>query len=116
MKEKVISACVEAGKKSEKGLIYILTSEKFIQGAVTSLLLGIITASTEGLGIFVSRMIQGTFGVFIPAKWTMVPLLVTLLAFFLWADNNTEEWRDFVRETTGEEPAEDEAESYDGSE
>lgn len=91
------------------GIVYLITNEKFIQGSITSLLLGVITASTEGMGVITSEFMLNNFGLDIPSKWAMVPILFIPLSLMFWADNNTEEWRELVSETTGEEEAVEES-------
>jgi len=99
MKKKVKESCKRAGKRSKSGFVWLITREKFIQGGITSLLFGIISALTEGFGIIIARQIPLP----IPAKWVMVPILILLLAVFIYADNNIEQWRELIQEKTGEE-------------
>lgn len=89
--------------KCKKGLLWIVTREKFVQAGITSMMFGIISAATEGLGI----VIVSTFTLSIPAKWTMVPFLFVLLLVFLWADNNLEEYRDTVEQITRQDVNDD---------
>jgi len=94
-------------KTVKRTFVYTITSETFIQGLVTGAIVGVITAFIEGFGKYGSMGIYSLTGLFVPTKIVMGFMMMGLAFFALWIESNTEEWREMVEKTTGEEPSDD---------
>lgn len=94
-------------RKTKRGIVWFVTWGKFIQALLTGSVIGAITSFGEGLSIYIRILVNEATGLYVPAKLYLAVLLVGLFFWALWADNNTEEWRDMVEDVTGEEAADD---------
>lgn len=107
----------EAGKRGykrgRKGIIYVLTSDKIIQAVLTGAVTGVVFSVNEGASTYVQLWIQQATGFFVATK--LIAAIGATLVFMAayWADQNTEEWREYVEDVTGEETADDTASEED---
>lgn len=89
-------------KRSKKGVVYFVTSDKVIQAIMTASAFAVVAASVETVSLAISAMTG------------VHPIVITLIGMVgvfyisLWIDNNTERWREMVETATGEEAADDE--------
>lgn len=101
------NSAVRGADRGKRGLIYILTSEKFIRSLLYGSALPIVSKGVETFGVALNA--------FTPLNAPLPPLVwVTMLGVFVfayWADEHTAEWREMVEETTGEEAAADDADA-----
>lgn len=115
------NGAIEAGKsyarsgykRGKQGIVYVITSDKVIQAVLTGSVVGVVLSLNEGLSAYVQRWLVAALDVFIPVK--LVAAVGSAMVFVLayWADQNTEEWREWVREKTGEDTSEDTASAED---
>jgi|APHM01.1.fsa_nt_gi hypothetical protein len=106
-------ACMSGYKRGRRGFIYVVTSDKIIQSVLTGSLTSALLSINEGVAVFVRGWITALIGGFVPVKIVASVGAALIFVAAYWADSNTEAWREWVRQTTGEEPAEDTAADED---
>lgn len=107
----------EAGKKGyrrgRKGFVVFITSDKILQAVLTGAVTAFVFSLNEGTAAYFQRLLRPIVPIFVPVKYYAAfgACLIVVVAY--WADRNTEEWRSYVREKTGEETAKDTASEED---
>lgn len=94
-------------RRGRKGMVIFITSDKVIQSVLTGAVTAVVFSLNEGVATYVQRVIGPVLPVFVPVKIIAAvgAMIVFVLAYY--ADRHTDEWREYVREATGEEPAQD---------
>lgn len=94
----------ERARKARRGIVYIATSDDILKAIMYSALTGFFFSTNEGIATYISRWFAGNF-FFIPTK--LIAAIGSALLFVLAykAKMNTDEWREFVRDATGEDEA-----------
>ena len=107
--------CVSGAKRGRKGLVVFVTSDKIIQAVLTGSVTSVVFSFNEAIAAYVQRVLARVVPVFVPVKLyaAIGAALIVLVAY--WADIHTEEWREYVRDKTGEETADDTASDEDVS-
>lgn len=88
-------------------VVYVATSEKFIQSVLSGSAFAIIAKTVVLLAIITNWIIYYVFHQTLPRDMISLPVVVLVFGAAFWADNHTEWFRAWVAEETGEEPAED---------
>lgn len=94
----------ERARKARRGIVYIATSDDVLQAMMYSALTAFFFSVNEGIAVYISRWLAAHI-VFVPAK--LIAAFGTLVLFVIayTAKMNTDEWREFVRDATGEDEA-----------
>jgi hypothetical protein len=105
--------CRAGYERGRKGIVYVITSDKIIQSVLTGAVTSVIFSFNEGVATYLQRAFVGITGVFVPVKFLagLGAMGVFIVAYY--ADQHTEEWREYVRDTTGEDVSEDTASEQD---
>jgi len=108
-----VEKCRSGYERGRKGIVYVITSDKIIQSVLTGSVVSVIFSFNEGIAAYAQRAFVASTGVFIPVKFLagIGAMLVFILAYY--ADQHTDEWREYVREATGEDVSEDTASEQD---
>ena len=94
-------------KKAKRSFVYFITSDKFLQALVTGAVFAVINKTTLNVAIGLNAVL-GFFGFpTVPVPSVGVVLMAGVVAFAFWADNHTEDWREWVEDVTGEDSADD---------
>lgn len=109
----VKSSAKRGYERGRRGVVYVITSDKIIQAVLTGAVTGFVFSVNEGFAAYIQRWVVDASGVFVPTK--LIAALGAVLVFVgaYYADQHTEEWREYVRDVTGEETAEDTASAED---
>jgi len=102
-----------AGKRARAGIVIFVTSDKIIQAVLTSAATAVVLSFNEGIAAYIQRLLAGYVPVYVPVKLYAAGGAALIFMAAFWADRHTEEWRAWVRDTTGEETAEDTASEED---
>lgn len=113
MKQRVKDGSKAAYKRGRKGAVYFITSDKIIQAGLTSSSIGVFLSWNEAVAAWIQRLLAPYLPFYVPVKFYAGIGALLLASAFFWADRHTDEWREYVRETTGEETAEDTATDED---
>lgn len=108
-----VSAGKRAGKRSKKGVVYFVTSDKVIQSMMTGSVVGAVSKMVEGWGAIAAWATRLATGVAPPPQFYTSVLLLGLFYAAWLANENTEEWREWVADATGEETADDDGSTGD---
>jgi len=111
--KRVGSACKSGYKRGRKGIVIFITSDKVIQSVLTGSVTAIVFSLNEGIAAYIQRGLSRIVPFYLPVKIVAALGAVVVFIGAYWADRHTEEWRDYVREATGEETAEDTASDQD---
>lgn len=100
-------------ERGKKGFVVFITSDKILQAILTGSVTAVVFSVNEAAAAYVQRWLAGVLPFFVPVKMyaAIGAIIVVVLAYY--ADRNTEEWREYVRDKTGEETAEDTASDED---
>lgn len=113
MRERVSGAAKQGYKRSRRGFVIFITSDKIIQAILTGAVTGFVFSLNEAIAAYIQRGLDSATPFYVPVKLYAALLSLVIVVVFYWADRNTEEWRSWVRDTTGEETAEDTASEQD---
>lgn len=113
MRDRVVRGSKRAYKRGRRGIVVVITSDKIIQAGVSSSFIGVFLSWNEAVAAWVQRLLAPYLPFFVPVKFYAGFGALLLAAAFVWADRNTDAWRDYVREATGEDTAEDTASDED---
>jgi len=109
--------CAKQGKqgygRSKRGFVYVITSDKIIQAVLTGSVTFVIFSVNEGIAAYIQLWLTSLTPFFVPVKIIASVGGVAVFAAAYWADQHTEEWREYVREKTGADTAEDTASEED---
>lgn len=106
-------ACRRGYKRGRRGFVVFVTSDKILQAVLTGAVTAVVFSLNEGIAAYFQRALAVVVPVFVPVKMYAAfgAGLIVILGY--WADRNTEAWREYVREKTGEETAKDTASDED---
>lgn len=113
MKDRAKNACKSGYKRGRRGLVVFVTSDKIIQAMLTGAVTGVVFSGNEAVAAYVQRLLRPYVPVFVPVKLYAAVGAAIAVVLLYWADRHTDEWRSYVREATGEEPASDTASEED---
>lgn len=113
MKQRIKDGSKAAYKRGRKGIVVAITSDKMIQAGVSTSFIGVFLSWNEAVAAWIQRLLAPYLPFYVPVKFYAGIGALLLATAFFWADRNTDEWREYVRETTGEETAEDTATDED---
>lgn len=97
-------------RRFRKAAVYFITSDKIIQAVMTGGVVaiiqywGVVTVEAANVLLALTPLPR------VPQAVAVLVLMHTAVGIAFWADHHTEEWRQLVEATTGEEAADDEAE------
>lgn len=98
------SLASDTSHKGKKGFVYFITSDKVIQAVMTASAFAVVASAIENFALLTNAFIG------LPKPTIVLVSMIVVFYTAMWADNNTEEWREIVERTTGEEVADDEVE------
>lgn len=107
------AACKAGYKRGRKGIVIFITSDKVIQSVLTGSVTAIVFSVNEGIAAYIQRALSRVVPFYLPVKIVAALGAVVVFMGAYWADRHTEQWRDYVREATGEKTAEDTASDED---
>lgn len=103
----------EGYKRGREGLVVFITSDKIIQAILTGAVTSVVFSFNEGIAAYVQLAFAQYVPVYIPVKiWAAFGAVLVVIGAY-WADRHTEEWREYVRDKTGEDVSEDTAAEED---
>jgi len=109
--------CKDAGKRHGKraraGIVIFLTSDKIIQAILTGAVTGVVFSSNEAIASYVQLALRPIVPFYVPVKLYAAIGATVLVVAAYHIDRRTDEWRSWVRNTTGEETATDSAADED---
>lgn len=107
MKERVKRGSKKVYKRGRRGIVIFITSDKVIQSVLTGAVTGFIFSLNEGVAAYFQLLLKPWVPFYIPVKIYAAGGAIGLFVLAYFADRNTDEWRAYVREATGEDSAED---------
>lgn len=113
MKERVKRGSKAAYKRGRRGVVVFITSDKVIQAVLTGAVTGFIFSLNEGVAAYFQLLLKPYVPFYVPVKIYAAVGAIGLFVLAYFADRNTDEWRAYVREATGEATAEDTASEQD---
>lgn len=115
MKQRVKRGSKAAYKRSRRGIVIFITSDKVIQSVLTGAVTGFVFSINEGVAAYFQLLFRPWVPVYVPVKIYAAVGATLLFMLAFWADRNTEAWREYVREATDEETATDTAADEDAA-
>lgn len=99
----------ESVKRSRRGAVYFITSDKNIQAIKTAAAFGIVSALLQSIAETANLLLRLTAEFRLPPAWIVLVGMIAVFWVADYADANTERWRDLVETATGEAAADDTA-------
>lgn len=100
-------------KRGRKGFVIFITSDKILQAVLTGAVTSVVFSLNEGIAAYFQRWLSGAVPVFVPVKiYAAIGAMVVVVAAY-HADRHTDEWRNYVRQKTGEITSDDTASDQD---
>lgn len=103
-----------AVQRIRRFVVRLVTNQKVIQATMTAAAFGTISKFSEGLAVHIETGLRVISGVGLPQQYFTSMILLVIAAVSYWADRNTEEWRRFIEDATGEEASDEDVEDGDG--
>lgn len=100
-------------KSARRGFVVFITSDKILQAVLTGAVTAVVFSLNEGIAAYFQRLLAGVVPVFVPIKMyaAIGAAIIVIGAYYI--DRNTDEWREYVREKTGEAVSDDSASDED---